>query len=164
LHFLAKEELFAPAPFGALIRSVNAIPIRRGTADLTGLTRAMESLQRGGALLLFPEGSRMQDGELHPPRPGVGLLASNADVPIVPCYITGSNRPRQWLWRGSRVRIRFGVPRSWRDLAGEAASLPPGRARYTSVGQAVMREIAALRDADREAVRGVTPEGVSPIP
>jgi 1-acyl-sn-glycerol-3-phosphate acyltransferase len=106
----------------------------------------------------------MQDGELHPPRPGVGLLASNADVPIVPCYITGSNRPRQWLWRGSRVRIRFGVPRSWRDLAGEAASLPPGRARYTSVGQAVMREIAALRDADREAVRGVTPEGVSPIP
>jgi len=158
-HFLAKEELFSPAPFGALIRGVNAIPIRRGVADLSGLSRAMEVLQRGGALLLFPEGGRMRDGELHVARPGVGLLASNADVPIVPCYITGSNRPRKWWGRGERVRIRFGAARPWRELAGESAALPPGRARYQSIGEGVMREIARLRDAELTAVRGVARDG-----
>lgn len=158
-HFLAKEELFSPAPFGALIRGVNAIPIRRKVADLSGLSRAMEVLQRGGALLLFPEGSRMRDGELHVARPGIGLLASNADVPIVPCYISGSNRPRKWLWRGERVRIRFGAARPWRELAGEAAGLPAGRARYQSIGEGVMREIASLRDAEQTAVRGVARDG-----
>jgi 1-acyl-sn-glycerol-3-phosphate acyltransferase len=161
LHFLAKEELFSPAPMGALLRSVNSIPIRRGMADLSGLSRATDVLSRGGGLLLFPEGSRMRDGELHPARPGVGLLAVNADVPIVPCFITGSNRPAKWLSRGSRVRIRFGAARPWRELAGEAASLPPGRALYQSIGQAVMREIAALRDADLEAARGATRSGDS---
>ena len=159
LHFLAKEELFSPAPFGALIRGVNAIPIRRGVADLSGLHRAMEVLQRGGALLLFPEGSRMRDGELHVARPGVGLLASNADVPIVPCFITGSNRPGKWWRRGERVAIRFGDVRPWRDLAGESAGLPAGRARYQSIGEGVMREIASLRDAEQMAVRGVARDG-----
>jgi 1-acyl-sn-glycerol-3-phosphate acyltransferase len=159
LHFLAKEELFSPAPFGALIRGVNAIPIRRGVADLSGLSRAMEVLQRGGALLLFPEGSRMRDGELHVARPGVGLLASNADVPVVPCHISGSGRPRKWWTRRERVRIRFGEARAWRDLAGDSATLPAGRARYQSIGEAVMREIAALRDAEQTALRGVARDG-----
>ncbi len=161
LHFLAKEELFARQPLGAMIRGVNAIPIRRGVADLSGLQRALEVLQRGGVLLLFPEGSRMRDGQLHPPRPGVGLLASGADVPVVPCFISGSNRPGQWLRRASRVRIAFGAARAWRDLAGDAAAQPPGRALYTAVGQGVMREIAALRDADHEAVRGAAGSGRS---
>jgi len=161
LHFLAKEELFAREPLGSMIRGVNAIPIRRGVADLAGLKRALDVLQKGGALLLFPEGSRMKDGRLHPPRPGVGLLSSGADVPVVPCYISGSNRPRHWLARGARVRITFGAARGWRELAGESAGLPPGRALYTSIGQAVMREIATLREADTTAVRGATDSGRS---
>jgi len=161
LHFLAKEELFAQRPLGAMIRGVNAIPIRRGVADLSGLQRALEVLQKGGVLLLFPEGSRMRDGRLHPPRPGVGLLSSGADVPVMPCWIAGSNRPGQWLPRKARVRIAFGAARGWRELAGESAGLPPGRALYTSIGQGVMREIAALRDAETTAVRGATESGRS---
>ncbi|MEO5616850.1 MAG: lysophospholipid acyltransferase family protein [Candidatus Eisenbacteria bacterium] len=161
VHFLAKEELFAQKPLGAMIRGVNAIPIRRGVADLSGLQRALDVLQKGGVLLLFPEGSRMRDGELHPPRPGVGLLSSGADVPVMPCFISGSNRPGKWWYRGARVRIRFGPPRGWRELAGESAALPPGRALYTSIGQGVMRDIAALRDADKTAVRGAAETGRS---
>jgi len=153
-HFLAKEELFSHPVLGPVIRSVNAIPIRRGAADLSGLTRAMETLRRGGALLMFPEGSRMRDGELHPARPGVGLIAVQADVPIVPCYISGSSRPRRWLYRGTRVRIWFGVPRSWRELVG-GDSEDAGRMLYQRVGDALMREIAALKsDQESSASRG----------
>lgn len=151
VHFLAKEELFSTPVLGPLIRSVNAIPIRRGAADLTGLKRALETLQAGGGLLLFPEGGRMRDGELHPARPGLGLLAVQSGARIVPCYISGSNRPRRWLLRRTRVRIWLGPARDWRELAGAEAEAPPGRALYHRVGEAVMREIAALRSEQQES-------------
>ncbi len=154
-HFLAKEELFHTPGLGRLIRSLNAIPIRRGVADLSGMSRAMEVLREGGAMLMFPEGSRMRDGELHPARPGVGMMAVHADVPIVPCSVTGSNHPGRWLVRRTRVRIWFGAPRPWQDLAGAESDLTPGRALDQRVGEGVMREIAVLRAGQlRSASRG----------
>ena len=155
VHYLAKEELFSTPVVGALVRSVNSIPIRRGAADLSGLARAIATLKSGGGLVLFPEGSRMKDGELHPARPGVGLMAVQADVPVVPCYISGSNRPRRWLTRRGRVRIWLGMARHWRELAGPDVEPVPGRVLYQRVGEAVMREIAALKSGqERSATRG----------
>jgi len=149
--FMAKEELFSTPVLGPLIRGVNAIPIRRGAADLKGLARAIEALKSGLVLLMFPEGSRMRDGALHPARPGVGMLAAQADVPIIPCYISGSNQPRKWLYRGARVRIWFGVSRPWRTFASPDEDLPLGRALYQHVGDGVMKEIAALRSGQMES-------------
>ena len=152
-YFLAKEELFATPILGPLIRSVRALPIRRGTADLSGMARAIEVLCRGEALLMFPEGSRMRDGELHPARPGIGMMAVNGDVPIAACYISGSNRWKQWWNRKARVRITFGAAMSWRSLAGDGEAT--GRALYQKVGDGVMREIAALRaEQESSASRG----------
>jgi len=153
--FLAKEELFSAPVLGPMIRGVNAIPIRRGMADLSGLTRATEKLRQGGVLLLFPEGSRMRDGALHPARPGVGMIAVQADVPIAPCYISGSNHPGKWWYRGARVRISLGRPAPWREYAGPESNLTPGRALYQRVGDEVMRRIAALKsDQLSSASRG----------
>jgi 1-acyl-sn-glycerol-3-phosphate acyltransferase len=151
LHFLAKSELFSTPLVGPLIRMVNAIPIRRGVADMTGMARAIEVLRDGGGLLMFPEGSRMRDGELHPARPGVGMLAVTADCVIVPCHISGSNHPARWLTRRGRVRIWFGPPHHWQDLAGREDDLTPGRALYQRVGDAVMREIAILKTGQMNA-------------
>lgn len=155
LTFLAREDLVHTPGLGLLIRSVNAIPIRRGVTDLSGLSRARDRLKEGAALLMFPEGGRMTDGELHPARPGVGIMAVQADVPIVPCYISGSNRQRQWWYRGTRVRLWFGRAWPWQDLAGRESDLTPGRVLYQRVTDAVMREIAILRTGQRtEASRG----------
>lgn len=155
LTFLAREEFLRAPVLGPLIRSFNAIPIRRGVADLSGLSRAMDRLREGAALLMFPEGSRMRDGELHPARPGVGMMAVHADVPIVPCCIVGSDRQRQWWYRGARVRLWFGPARPWQDLAGRESDLSAGRALYQRLGDAVMREIAILRTGQQtEASRG----------
>ncbi len=145
ISFLAKEELFRTPLLGAVIRAYNAIPIRRGVADLSGMARAIEVLKQGGALLMFPEGTRRRDGDLHPARPGVGMLAVNAEVPILPVFIAGSGHPGKWLYRGSRVRLSFGAPRSWQDLAGPDVDPVPGRALYQRVGEGVMRELAALQ-------------------
>ena len=155
VHFLAKDALFDTPGLGSLIRSLNAIPIRRGVADLSGMSRAVGVLKAGGALLIFPEGSRMRDGELHAARPGVGLLAVQSDVPVVPCSIVGSGRPRLWMTRRVHVRIWFGPPRTWRELAGPDVDPMPGRALYQRVGDGIMREIAALRSGQNQtASRG----------
>jgi len=154
-HFLAKTELFATPGLSGLIRSLNAIPIRRGAVDLTGLSRAIGVLKDGGGLLMFPEGSRMRDGALHPARPGVGMVAVQADVPIVPCYISGSNRPSRWLTGRGRARLWFGAVRDWRDLAGPEEDRTPGRALYQRIGDALMREIAGLKaEQEQSASRG----------
>lgn len=155
VHYLAKEELFGHPVLGPLLRSVNCIPIRRGAADLSGLSRAIEILKRGGALVMFPEGSRMRDGALHPARPGLGLISVQADAHIVPCYVSGSNRSGRWWLGGPRVRIWFGKARHWRVLAGADPEATPGRALYQGLGEAVMREIALLKSGqERSASRG----------
>lgn len=156
LHFLAKEELFRSPVLGPLIRSLNAIPIRRGVADLSGLTKAMEVLRAGRALLMFPEGTRARGGELKAARPGVGMLAVATGARIVPVYISGSDVPKQWLWRRVRPRVWFGPVRTWQELAGPEAGLEPGRALYESVGAGVMREIASLREGQRTSASGGT--------
>ena len=97
----------------------------------------------------------MHDGELHPPRPGVGMMAVHADVPIVPCYISGSNRQKEWLLRRARVRVWFGPARTWQELNGPTDDTTPGRALYQRVGEAVMREIGILKTGQQtSASRG----------
>ena len=153
-HYLAKEELFRGL-LGWLIRAYNAIPIRRGTADLSGLAKAKDVLRSGRSLILFPEGTRARGNELRPARPGLGVLAVATDAFIVPTSILGSDRPRKWLVRQSKLRVDFGPPRTWRELAGTEAGLEPGRVLYESVGAGVMREIGALRARQlNEATRG----------
>jgi len=149
LHFLAKSELFKLPVLGPLIASVNGIPIRRGMADLTGMARALEVLKRGDALLMFPEGTRIRGGELHAARPGIGMLAVHGDARIVPCYISGSDRPRGWWLRRTRVRVWYGAARHWKEFVDPEIDLTPGRPLYQSVGDGVMREIAVLRTGQR---------------
>ncbi|MEQ1834417.1 MAG: lysophospholipid acyltransferase family protein [Candidatus Eisenbacteria bacterium] len=145
LHYLAKEELFRPPVFGSLIRAFNSIPIRRGAVDMRGLHQAMEVLRAGHALIMFPEGTRSRDGELHEARPGIGMLAVATGARIVPVYVEHSNRPRKWMLRQVKLRVSIGPVRTWQELAGPEAGLEPGRALYQSVGNGVMREITALK-------------------
>ena len=145
LHYLAKDELFSNPVFGWILRRYNAIPIRRGMVDLTGMARAIETLRRGEALLVFPEGSRMRDDELHPARPGLGNMAYNADVPVLPCFVSGSNRPWLWLTHRRRARIRVGPARRWQELVDPGDDMAPGRPLYQRISDAVMAEIGRLK-------------------
>jgi 1-acyl-sn-glycerol-3-phosphate acyltransferase len=159
VHFLAKSTLFEVPVFGALIRSVNAIPIRRGANDPAGITRTVATLARGGVLLLFPEGGRMKDGRLHPARPGLGLIEAQARVPIVPVFVRGTNRIRRCLVRAEIVRIRIGEPLPatlW--FPAGVTTTRTGRELHQEIGDRVMQEIARLRDELVEEVGAVANE------
>lgn len=110
LHFMAKKELFAHPLGGRLIRSGGAFPVDRGGADRNAIRMAKDVLTRGDALLMFPEGTRSEDGRLGPAWPGAGSLALDPGVQVVPMAIWGSQR------RFGPVRIEIGAPLDLSDL------------------------------------------------
>jgi len=121
VHYLARESLFRYAPFRWLIRSLNAFPVRREGVDLGALRKAVAWLERGELVLVFPEGTRTADGGIRPLRRGVGLLARQAEVPVVPVVIDGAFEawPRHRLWpRPGRVGVIFGEPVGWEAFSG----------------------------------------------
>jgi 1-acyl-sn-glycerol-3-phosphate acyltransferase len=92
LRFMGKSELFE-GPFGRLLVRLGAFPVRRGASDQDALETARTVLRQDGLLSLFPEGTRVRDPDtLGSPRRGAGRLAIEAQAPLVPCAITGTER------------------------------------------------------------------------
>ncbi|MFN8122609.1 MAG: lysophospholipid acyltransferase family protein [Thermoleophilia bacterium] len=133
LHFMAKKELFSNPIGGRLIRSAGAFPVDRGGADRNAIRMAKDVLTRGDALLMFPEGTRSEDGRLGPAWPGAGSLALDPAVKVIPMAIWGSQR------RFGPVRIEVGPALDLSDLTeGSRAE----RARQAS--ERMMDAIAEL--------------------
>jgi 1-acyl-sn-glycerol-3-phosphate acyltransferase len=111
--YLAKSELFENRFFGWLIRNLYAFPVRQGEGDVGAVREAIRRLQDGNALVLFPEGTRTENGELTPIEGGVGLIVRKAGVPVVPCVIEGSYAawPKgRKLFHPGEIDVRFGTP------------------------------------------------------
>lgn len=143
LSFLAKAELFRIPLFGRLIRGVNARPLRREGADPSALRVALRMLEEERALLIFPEGTRGEEGVLRAPKPGAGMLAVLSGAPVVPAYIRGSGHawPRgQRLPRPGRVTVTFGPP-----LRFERRDGVERKAQYEAASRAMMDAIEQLR-------------------
>lgn len=125
IHFVAKAELFENPFFGGLISRYNAIPIHRGIRARGGLRGAEDVLAKGGAVLIFPEGTRSRGPGFLPPKPGITRLAAATRSPIVPARITGSRQIRRSMLRQALVRIVFGPPMM--PPRGEEATAEGGR-------------------------------------
>ncbi|MEW6754110.1 MAG: SDR family oxidoreductase [Candidatus Latescibacterota bacterium] len=114
-YLVAGRDYFAGAPWrGRLLRLVaNAIPVDRHGDFRAGLRAASRLLGVRRPLLIFPEGTRSPSGHLQPLKPGVGLLACELGVPVVPLHIRGTYEA---LPRGRRrpghhpIRLLFGAP------------------------------------------------------
>jgi len=142
VYFLAKKELFRIRLFGWFIRTLNAVPISRGGFDRKGLKRSVELLKKGKALVLFPEGTRSKNGKLKEARPGIGKVALEACVPIVPAYIQNSRDLICALKGKKQVSVRFGSPieTSW------LRNIPQNKDGYRIIGQEIMRRIEVLKE------------------
>lgn len=124
ISIMAREGLFRFAPFGRLIRSLGAFPVKRSSADVRAMREGLRRLEGGEQLLLFPEATRTNDGSIRPLQPGLAVLASHSKAAVVPVVIEGAFEcwPRhRLLFRPGKVRVSYGRPMSY-DGKGSAAA------------------------------------------
>jgi glycerol-3-phosphate dehydrogenase (NAD(P)+) len=111
IYFVAKQELFRNPILGWFLNCMGAFPIRRGESDEQSMDTALQLLDRGEAVVIFPEGTRIRAGSLAKPKRGVGRMALQSGAPVVPIAITGSERARRgWRIKPVRVHVRCGAP------------------------------------------------------
>jgi 1-acyl-sn-glycerol-3-phosphate acyltransferase len=109
IYFVAKRELFRNPLLGWLLNCLGAFPLRRGESDEEMMATAIALLERGQAVVIFPEGTRIRTGSLARPKRGVGRLALQSGCPVVPIAVTNSEHARRgWLIRPVKVHIRVG--------------------------------------------------------
>jgi 1-acyl-sn-glycerol-3-phosphate acyltransferase len=125
------------------MEQLNAVPISRGGYDRKGLEGSIKLLKEGNVLVLFPEGTRSKNGRLKEARPGIGRIALEAGVPIVPAYIQNSRNLIQVLLKGKSVGVSFGSPiePAWLER------IPRNKEGYRLIGQEIMRRIELLKES-----------------
>ena len=120
IHFLAKKELFRNRIFGGLIRHFNAHPINRNGIDKSAIETVSKVLNSGQAIMIFPEGTRARGVEFLSPRPGIGMIALNNKVPVIPAYINGANDLLGSFIGRNRLGVIFGPPMNQSELGAYA--------------------------------------------
>lgn len=110
--FMAKRELLRLPGMVWVVRAFGSFTVRRGAADREAIRRALEALEQGRSLAVFPEGTRSRSGALGEPYAGVGMLALRTGAPVVPIGISGTDQvsPFKLLWQRPRVVVRVGRP------------------------------------------------------
>ncbi|MGA7835704.1 MAG: lysophospholipid acyltransferase family protein, partial [Acidimicrobiales bacterium] len=113
VFFMAKEGVFHPKPFAALLTRLGAFPVNRDGADRSSLRLAEEVLRRGQALVLFPEGTRKAGTAVEPIHDGAMFIAARTKAKIVPVGIAGSERamPKGAKFpRFTKIHVVVGTP------------------------------------------------------
>ena len=146
--FLAKAEYFEgkglASVLGAFLSAMGHIPVPRTEqrAAVAALDVALQTLDEGNAFAIYPEGTRSEDGRLYRGHTGVGWLALNAQVNIVPVAVRDTQRIMPVgarLPRIVRPGVTFGRPIDYKPFA----DMPPARGRRALVDE-IMREIQQL--------------------
>lgn len=114
-RWLAKQELFKIPLFGLCMRQCGYIPINRAdrAKAIESMNKAAQRIHDGTSVVIFPEGTRSEDGELLPFKKGGFIMAMNAEVPIVPITIDGSaavQRKNTRLVHPGTIRVRIFPP------------------------------------------------------
>ncbi len=142
--FMAKHELFEHPLLRWWVTACGGFPVHRGAPDRRALRTALRLLQQGGALVMFPEGTRGLDRTLRPPEPGAAMLALRSGAVILPLAVLGTDEalPRDsHRLRRATITVRIGAPIS---LAAQTGDGRRERDAVEAIGRRYMAEIARL--------------------
>ena len=149
INYLARESLFRFPVVGWILHQCQVVPVDRDGGGAAGLRAILDRLLAGGAIILFPEGTRTRDGKLQPARSGIGLTVIKSTAPVVPVRVFGTfeaygrhlrfPRPR-------RVAVKYGQPMPFEQLRLEAKVCSKVRLKeiYQQVADEIMAAIARL--------------------
>lgn len=104
IFFMAKEELFHIPVLAWIVKKLCAFPVQRNGGGRASIKKALELLDKGNVVGIFPEGTRNKTGELLNPHMGAAMLALKGGVPLLPVAVSGT--------KGfcGRVKVVFGEP------------------------------------------------------
>ncbi len=150
INYLARESLFRFPIIGAILRSWNAVPVDRDGGGAKGLKMILDRLNKGGAIILFPEGTRTRDGKLQPARSGIGLTVIKSDAPVIPVRVFGTYEAygRHLKFpRPRRIAVKYGKPMMFETLRVESKTCSKPRLKeiYQEVADQIMDEIEKLQ-------------------
>lgn len=144
---MAKSEYFR-SPFNRwLFTHYHAFPVVRHTADRAALRRSFDLLKEGHALVIYPEGTRVDAGVLAHPEPGAGFIAQKSGAPVLPVALTGTQAVlrKGTIWpRRHPVTVRYGKP-----FVVEQKRPDGRRISHEEASDAIMLAIAELLPADK---------------
>jgi len=148
MFFLAYEDLFRNAAMRLVARIGYVVLTATSDTLLPSLRRAIEALDLGWSVTIFPEGVISRDGALQRPRPGAGILSCHSGAPIVPCLIRGSFDTLSYAnprFRLVPLGLTFGAPiRPPQRPSFEAQD-------YADMAEAWRRAIVEMRRQDDAA-------------
>jgi 1-acyl-sn-glycerol-3-phosphate acyltransferase len=149
INYLARENLFRFPVMGWVLRQWQVVPVDRDGGGAAGLRAILGRLLAGGAIILFPEGTRTRDGKLQPARSGIGLTVIKSTAPVVPVRVFGTFEAygrRLRFPRPRRVAVKYGQPMLFEQLRAEAkvCSKPRLKEIYQQVADEIMAAIAKL--------------------
>ena len=139
IRFMAKSQLFKP-PAQFIYTHGGVFPVRRGARDEEPFITATTILAKGGCVAMYCEGGRSRTGRLaDQAKPGIGRLALQTGVPIVPIAIQGSSHVRNWKrLQFPKVTVQYG------DVI-----------RYDMVAEPTRSQQQAVADEILDAIKGL---------
>lgn len=149
---MAKSEYFRSWAHKFIFTAYHAFPVVRHTADRAALKRSFDLLKEGQALVIYPEGTRVESGVLAQPEPGAGFIAQKAGCLVLPVGLTGTREclPKGAHWpRRTRVTITFG--KSFYVLQKRADGT---KVSHEEASDAIMLAIAQLLPPEQRGVFG----------
>ncbi len=144
--FLAKEYLFKNWFVGAVLRGIGAYPIKSEKDDLKSIRDLIRLLKAGRCVVVFPEGTRSETGQMKQPEAGIGFLAAKSSAHVVPVYIRGSYDayPKgAKFFKMKPVDVYYGKP----FIPAEDNSLMDSPDPYAATSREIMARIQAIKTA-----------------
>ncbi|MDX2192209.1 MAG: lysophospholipid acyltransferase family protein [Gemmatimonadales bacterium] len=126
MKWMAKAELFRIPVMGWCLTMAGDIPVTRGDrkSGVVALHAAKHVIDRGGSVLIFPEGTRSTSGDLLPFKDGAFRLAIELGMPVLPLAISGSAtalRKHDWKTHPSHAVVEVLEPVETTGLEGRDA-------------------------------------------
>ncbi len=134
IFFMAKTELFTIPVLAWLVKKLGAFPVQRSGVNRTSIKRALELVESGNVVGIFPEGTRSKTGELLNPHLGAAMLALKGGVPLLPVAVSGT----KGFW--GQVKVVIGKPLYFDTPNRRKVS----RAEMESISLKAMEEIGRL--------------------
>lgn len=141
LDLLSKSELFHNKFFGWYLKQIGAFPVKRSFGDIGAIRESIRRLREGRSLGVFPEGERSPDGSLQGAFPGIGLLVTKTNTPVIPAYIKGAEEVlsvKSKAFKPHKVAVKFGKPLFFYHKGPHA---------YLQVTEKIMSAVKELKDS-----------------